>query len=504
MIIILKSYCVRNGGEFLRKLAFTTWLIPLLLLAFLLPRPADAATQGMDNMKKAKDMIAQAIDLSKRDLGKAKQSYDQFHDQWMDVEDTVKTDSKAAYKDIETQMGQVEYAFMINKQDEVQKALDSLQQVLTRYTNGQYANTANDKEENMTLAGFVDLLGQTKESVHKHDQEASLSGIGKVRESWLSVEGNVVAQSATVYSNTERDMVVVNAMISDQKYEDAEQLLNGMIAYLTPLAQKSTYTLWDAAMIPIREGLEALLVVGALLAFVKKSKDQKGKLWIWTGVVVGLLVSAALAIIVKFVFSSGAFGNNNFLIGGWTGIFAAVMLLYMSYWLHSKSNIKQWNQYIEQKTQTALSTGNIVSLGVLTFLAVFREGTETVLFIIGMVNQISVQQLLLGILVGFGVLVVIAFVMLYIGAKLPIRPFFLVSSLIVLYLCVKFTGLGINSLQLAGAVPNTHSSILPSISFLGFFPSWQSALPQLLIVAAAIVVVVWGKMKSQVKSSITQ
>lgn len=483
------------------KLAISRLFIPLLLVMLLVAKPAAAASQGVENMKQAKDTIAQAIELGKQDIGKSKQSYDQFHDQWMDQEDTVKTDSKAAYKDIETQMGQVEYAFMVNKQDEVLKALDGLQQVLAKYTSGQYANEADVKEENITLAGFVTLLDQTKEAVVKHDQGAALSAIGKVRESWLSVEGNVVAQSATVYSSSERDMVVVNAMITDQKYDEASKLLNNMIGYITPLAQKSTYTLWDAAMIPIREGLEALLVVGALLAFVKKSKDRKGKLWIWTGVLAGLLVSAALAVVVKFVFSSGAFGNNNFLIGGWTGVFAAVMLLYMSYWLHSKSNVKQWNAYIKEKTQTALSTGNIVSLGVLTFLAVFREGTETVLFIIGMVNQISVQQLMLGILVGFGVLAVVAFIMLYIGAKLPIRPFFLVSSLIVLYLCIKFTGLGINSLQLAGAIPTTNSSALPSISFLGFFPSWQSAIPQILIVVAAIAVIAWGKMKRQTAST---
>jgi high-affinity iron transporter len=370
-----------------------------------------------------------------------------------------------------------------------------LDQVLSKYTAGQYKNTTGVKEDQLTLTGFIELLEQTKSASIKHDKEASLNGIGKVRDSWLSVEGNVVAQSASVYSSAERDMVVVNAMLADSKFDEASKLLDQMIAYLNPLAEKSSYTMWDAAMIPIREGLEALLVVGALLAFVKKSNDRKGKLWIWIGVAVGLLVSALLAVIVKYVFSSGAFGNNNFLIGGWTGLFAAVMLLYMSYWLHSKSNVKQWNQYIQEKTRTALSTGNIVSLGVLTFLAVFREGTETVLFIIGMVNQISVQQLLLGILIGFGVLALVAFVMLYIGARLPVRPFFLVSSLIVLYLCVKFTGLGINSLQLAGVLPNSHSPTLPSIDFLGFFPSWQSAVPQILIIVVAVAVVIQGKLK---------
>jgi high-affinity iron transporter len=487
----------------MRKLAITIVLIPLLLIMFLQPNPADAASRGVENMIQAQSIIAKALGFAKQDLGKARETYDQFHDQWMDVEDTVKTDSKVAYKDIETQMGQVEYAFMVNNQQDVLSALESLQQVLQKYIDGQYAAIPENTEEELSLAGFISLLEQTKGAVLKHDQEAAKSGISKVRESWLTVEGNVVAQSASVYSDSERDMVIVNAMISDQKYDEAEQLLNRMINYLTPLAQKSAYTFWDAAMIPIREGLEALLVVGALLAFVKKSKQEKGRIWIWSGVIVGLLVSAALAVIVKFVFSSGAFGNNNFLINGWTGLFAAAMLLYMGYWLHSKSNIRQWNQYIQAKTQAALSTGNLLSLGILTFLAVFREGTETILFIIGMVNQIAVKQLLLGILLGFAVLTIIAFIMLYIGTKLPIRPFFLVSSLIVLYLCIKFTGLGINSLQLAGALPNTHSAHLPSIPFLGFFPSWPSALPQILIVGAAVAVVIAGKVKNQAAKTLT-
>ncbi|TVY08219.1 FTR1 family iron permease [Paenibacillus cremeus] len=488
----------------MRKLATASLVLPLLFIMLLMPLTAWAATQGIENMNQAKNYISQSIDLAKQDLNKAKQTYDQFHDTWMEVEDTVKTDSKAAYKDIETQMGQAEYAFMINKQGDILTALDGLQQVLIRYTNGQYANTSQGNEEMITLPDFITLLEQTKNAAQKNDQVESVKAISKVRESWLSVEGNVVAQSATVYSDSERDMVIVNAMLTGGKYDDAVKLIDNMMAYLSPLAQKSSYTMWDAAMIPIREGLEALLVVGALLAFMKKSKDQKGKLWIWSGVFAGLLVSAAIAVVVKFIFSSGAFGNNNFLIGGWTGIFAAVMLLYMSYWLHSKSNVKQWNQYIKEKTQTALSTGNIVSLGVLTFLAVFREGTETVLFIIGMVNQISVQQLLLGILVGFGVLAVVAFIMLYIGAKLPIRPFFLVSSVIVLYLCIKFTGLGVNSLQLAGAIPTTNSPYLPSIGFLAFFPSWQSIVPQILIILSAILVVVWGKLKKRQSTTVAQ
>jgi high-affinity iron transporter len=234
-----------------------------------------------------------------------------------------------------------------------------------------------------------------------------------------------------------------------------------------------------------------------LLAFVNKSGQKRGKAWIWAGVGTGIGLSAILAVIVKFVFSSGAFGQNNFLISGWTGVIAAALLLYMSYWLHSKSNIAEWNSYIREKSQTAINTGRLISLGVVSFLAIFREGTETVLFIIGMVNQISIQNLLFGILIGCGILAIIAYLMLFVGVKLPIRPFFIVSSLIVFYLCVKFAGMGIHSLQLASVLPSTTSSRLPSIDFLGFYPSWQSAIVQIALVVIAVAVVILKRVQSR-------
>jgi high-affinity iron transporter len=478
-------------------------MLLLAIFVFMAPFAVNAASEGITNMTKAKAYIDQALDKAKtEDFVSSKQAYDQYHNQWLDIEGTVKSDSNLAYRDIETQMGQIEYAFMVNKNQDVLTALQSLQQVVEKFIHGQYEKGTDMKGKDVTLSDFITLLQQSKEEVQKQDHAKSLEAISKVRETWLSVEGIVVAQSASTYSDTERDMVVVNAMITDQKYDSATKLLDTMTAYLTPLAQKSSYTFWDAAMIPIREGLEALLVVGALLAFVKKSNDGKGKRWVWSGVFVGLLLSMILAVIIKFVFSSGAFGKNNFLISGWTGVFAAAMLLYMSYWLHSNSNIEQWNRYIQLKTQTALSTGRIVSLGVLSFLAVFREGTETVLFIIGMINQISMQQLLLGILLGFGFLAIIAYLMLFVGVKLPIRPFFLVSSLIVFYLCVKFMGLGVHGLQLAGTVPVSNSSILPSIDFLGFYPSWQSAIPQLAIALFAVVFLIGSRIRKRKSKSL--
>lgn len=479
-----------------RKFGYSLLFILLFSFVIMKPLPGLAASEGTENMSKAEQQVDQALLLAKQgNLDEAKQIYEKFNDTWLSIEDSIKSDSGQAYSDIESNMGQVQYAFIQNKQQDVSTALQNLKSVNEKYIQGQYSQSDSFKKQNITLSDFIVMLQQTKDAVQKSDQQSSLSNITKVRESWLSIEGTVVSQSATIYSDSERDMVTVNAMISAGKYQDANQLLDKMIGYLTPLASKTSYTLWDAAMIPIREGLEALLVVAALLAVVKKSGEKKGKVWIWGGVSAGLILSAILAVIVKFVFTSGAFGQNNFLISGWTGIIAAAMLLYMSYWLHSKSNIAEWNQYIHNKSQSALNTGRIISLGFLSFLAVFREGTETVLFIIGMVNQISTNQLIIGVLVGLGILAVIAYLMLVIGVKLPMRPFFLVSSLIVFYMCFKFTGLGIHSFQLAGTLPSTTAPHLPSIDFLGFYPSWQSALPQIALLLFALGALLWSRIK---------
>jgi high-affinity iron transporter len=486
----------------MRKNLLLKILTFLLIIGFgiHIPAPAFAAGNSNEDMRKADESVDKAIDFAvKGNLAESQKSYDQFNKNWRQIEEGVKADSATAYRDIESNMGKVVYAFTLKKQDQVVQGLQSLKSVNEKFASGGYPKEPGFKKEDLSLDDFIILLQQTKKEVSNQDQDQALLSIKKASDSWLSVEGVVVAQSASVYSDSERDLVSIQAMLTANppNYQQAEKTITNMVNYLTPLAQKSQYTYWDAAMILIREGLEALLVVIALMSFAKKSESAKGKRWIWTGVLSGLGVSVILALIVKFVISSGAFGNNNALIGGWTGVFAAVMLLYMSYWLHSQSNIADWNRYLREKSQTALSTGKLISLGVLAFLAVFREGTETVLFYIGMASQIKLQSLLLGFLIGAVILGVIAYLMVFVGLKLPLRPFFMVSSVIVFYLCIKFTGMGIHSLQLAGLIPTTNAESIPSVEFFALYPSWESTIPQLVLVLAAGIIVLFKKYKVQ-------
>lgn len=468
-----------------------------LLLAFALwlglIQPAWADTQAEHDVGVAAEQLEQALQAAQQHrLDDAQKAYDQFHQRWFQMEDGVKQQSGKAYADIENAMGEVDVAFVQKDTQAVVRALTELDEVCDAFATGQYATDQPGDRQDISLAQYIAMLQETRSAAARGDVQQALSDVAKVRQNWISVEGQVIAQSSTVYNRAERDMVTVNAMLAAHPPDTrgATALLDDMISYLSPLAAQTGYTVWDAAMIPIREGLEALLIVTALFALVTKSGARRGRAWVWAGVGTGLGISILLAILVRWVFSTGAFGHNNFLIGGWTGVIAAGMLLYMSYWLHGKSHIADWNQFIRTQTTQALGTGSMLSLALLSFLAVFREGTETVLFIIGMINQISISKLLLGLGLGCAVLVAISLFMLYLGVRLPLRPFFLVSSLIVFYLCLKFTGMGIHSLQLAGVLPSTVVPWLPSVDALAFYPSWQSALPQVFLLTGALVVTV--------------
>jgi high-affinity iron transporter len=273
--------------------------------------------------------------------------------------------------------------------------------------------------------------------------------------------------------------------------EGAKETLTKMRNYLVPLSAKTKYTMLDAVTIILREGLEALLVIVALLGFLKKSGNESKEKWIWSGVGVGVMVSVILGVVVQVLFSSGAFGSNNFLIAGLTGLFAAVMLIYMSYWLHNKASLAQWNQYISSKSSKALASGSLWSLAILSFFAVFREGTEMVLFFIGMASSISLSSLLAG--VGMGILVVLSYLILKIGVKIPMRPFFLISSVFVFYLCFKFLGMGIHGLQLAGVLQSSRVSSMPTIEFFALYGTWENLIPQAALLLSAILIVIWSK-----------
>ncbi|MFS0780432.1 FTR1 family iron permease [Bacillus sp. 1P06AnD] len=466
------------------------WICCLLLLTIGTAAPAYAKTGQAETSAKA--LISPLEEVkSNLEAGKAEEAATAFAEYKKDllhIKNDIRNDSQEALGSIQSATASLSLSLLNEDQKNALHDTESLIHTIEQYSGGTLQTDPNKIEEK-SLASYIALLKQTKQSLENKDYAKAEIQVNDLTQQWLSVEGDVVSQSQSVYNGSEKNLVLLSGYVKEPaKANKAISIVDKMVEQLTPL-QKDAYGMWDAAFIPIREGVEALLVIGALLTVTKKSNVARGQRWVWGGTLLGVLASLAIGFGVTYLLSATAFGQNNFLLNGWSGIIAALMLLYVSYWLHRNTQVKQWNQFIKGKTASALSSGKMLSFAFLAFLAILREGLETVIFLIGMVNRMPMGTFITGIIVGFGILVIIGFVMLKLGASLPLKPFFFVSSIFVFYLCVKFLGSGIHSLQLAGILDSAVNESIPTISFLGVYPSWYSTLPQLIIVAAAIIIV---------------
>lgn len=473
-----------------------------LLFIFLFNGISHAFTPAED-LKGANQILLQVKEEVKQgSYQAAKSKYEDFVETWQRIEEGIKKESKTAYGRIEDAMGMVQFTLSQDppNQERILNALDELIKENQAYIDGTYPTEEKNASKVTSANRLILLLDQALDQLQEGEIAGATEKISQFRQMWLDIEGVILTQSRQAYQDAERDMVLSYAYLTSTPPdpEKAQAVIENMKNYLAPLVAKEQYTMFDAVSILLREGLEALLVVVALLAFLEKSGHGDRKGWVWGGVIAGLSISLILGVLVQILFTSGAFGTNNFLIGGWTGLFAAAMLLYMTYWLHSKASIEQWRKYIKTKSEKALATGSLLSLAFLSFLAVFREGTETVIFFIGMASSISLLQLLGGIGIGALLLLVISFLILKVGMRIPLRPFFLLSSLLVFYLSLKFTGMGIRSLQLAGFLPATSVEAFPTIDFFSIYPTLEGLIPQALLLLIALFMVAWERYRGLV------
>ncbi|MBP1995118.1 FTR1 family iron permease [Paenibacillus eucommiae] len=437
--------------------------------------------------------------LEKDDPERAKQVFGTVKKWWTVNKKLVKQTSLQMSLEIDSQIAGISLALLNKENEQALELVGTLQFSLNNYRDGAYID--NEGNQRMTLGTYIMKLRQTGDLIQQQKWNEAQGELKQLQQQWLSVEGDIVSKSQTVYNHAERDLVLLDAYLSNtDQHLLAMPVMERLIASLTPLSD-AQYSWWDAALIPLREGLEAMLVVGSLLMYAKKAASRPAKRWVIGGSAAGLFICVVAGFCVAFLFSSSAFGHNSSLINGWTGVLASVLLLYVSYWLHRNSDVKRWNRFLEMKSSQALSGGRMISLGVLAFFAIVREGLETVIFLIGMAGKMSGGELAGGIAAGFGILILCAFAIMKAGARLPVRPVFLASSLIVFYLCFKFMGSGIHSLQMAGVLPAAVKDYLPEYVSISLYPSWYSTLPQLLFVCAGISMVVYQKVMAAHKEA---
>jgi high-affinity iron transporter len=453
-----------------------------------------AAAGPTDDVTAANAIVQRALTAANAgDLATAGREYKSYENTWFDIEEGVRASSRDAYRAIEQQMTAVSVALAASppQQAAVVAALNALDHEQQQFVHGapptSQAQVAPAASEPASIASLLQLLTDAKGALARGDFAAAATSMKTFETTWPDVEGQVKTRSAGAYRDTENDMGLAASLLSQQSQE-AAPVLDRMAKRLEPYRQATHYSVFDATTILLREGLEALLVLVALLAFLKQSGNAARRGYIWAGAGVGLLGSIALGVALHLLLRSVMNSGNRELLEGITGLFAAVMLLYVSYWMHRQASLRDWQQHLRRQTTAALTTGSAVGLGLLAFLAVFREGAETVLFFLGMAANISTGDLLLGLAIGAAILTVLGVLLLGIGVRIPMRPFFAVASVLVFYLCFKFLGTGIHAFQVAGVLPATSATYLPDSDALGISPTWQTTLPQLLLLAAALAV----------------
>lgn len=312
--------------------------------------------------------------------------------------------------------------------------------------------------------------------------------------------------SAEEYENT------VNTLKANLE-EDANKLDGADLDNGSSSSSSSTSTASDATStsgsatalvflgvfsIILREGFEAIIVVGAIIAYLQVrvkngTADKKKTLYpVYIGSILGIVLSFVMAYILDVLLLANS--ANQEIIEGFTALFAVCVLFYVCNWMLSKSETEAWTSYIQSKTESGAANGSIFALAFTAFLSVFREGAEVVLFLQPYVADASTRGAVwAGLAVGAAALVVVWLLIHLASVKLPMRLFFNATSILMAFMCVCFLGSGIKELIEGGLLGSYHApwvDWIPTndvLDVLGIYPLVNTIVPQIILAVVLIV-----------------
>lgn len=307
------------------------------------------------------------------------------------------------------------------------------------------------------------------------------------------VEPMLASRDAALMARIERAMGGLRSAISKavpvSELETQVEVLDGLFSEaevaISPSAASDASTFVGALTILLREGLEALLIVVAMIAFLRKADRADVLPYVHGGWISALLAGVATWIAATFVI--GISGASRELTEGFGSLLAAVILLSVGIWMHGKSQADEWQRYIRATLGKALTRGSAWFLFGLAFLAVYREVFETIIFYAALSAQGNGGVMFAGAATAIALLGVIAWAMLRYSRRLPITKFFAYSSLLMAILAVILIGKGVAALQEAGLININSLDGFPRIGSLGIFPATEPLLAQAVMLAVLVV-----------------
>jgi high-affinity iron transporter len=309
------------------------------------------------------------------------------------------------------------------------------------------------------------------------------------------IEIQLQASDATFSAQLEGELAKARSYIETGKDPSlvSSQIKKGiaMINEAKVILKEKTFSPWLAFLLSfsiiLREGLEAFLVVITILSVLRAINIPKANVYVHIGWISAIAVGFLMWLAAGKLFTFS--GADRELMEGLVALFAVAVLLYVGFWMHSKSEAGKWQAYVKNKINNIARKENMLGLAVLSFLVVFREAFESVLFLSALSLEVGEAQQSAfggGILFAFVLLGIISVLLLKYSQKLPIAKLFKYSAIVISFLAVVLTGKGISAIQEAG---NLNITVLPfdfRFDALGIYPTYETLSAQLFILILTI------------------
>ncbi|ARJ13300.1 FTR1 family protein [Staphylococcus lugdunensis] len=344
---------------------------------------------------------------------------------------------------------------------------------------------SNQSSDKYNVTQLNDELDKAIKGIENNQLKQTDDALSKFIQIWPYVEGKIQTKNASLYTTIEDKIPYYQSILDDSNKDRVKEGLQDINSDIKDTVGKDSYSFVDVMIIFLREGLEVLLIIMTLTTMTRNVKDTKGTASVLGGAMLGLILSLALAVV--FI---QTLGNNGLLREGMEatlGIIAVVLMYIVGIWMHRRSSAKRWNDLIQSMYQNAISNGNLVLLGTICLISVLREGVEVIIFYMGMIGSIQTIDFVIGIALAIVILIIFALIFRFIVKLIPIYYIFRVLSIFIFLMAFKMLGVSIQKLQLLGTLPQHSIEGLPTISVIGFYPSFETIGAQIIYIILVIV-----------------
>lgn len=400
------------------------------------------------------------------------------------------------------------YAQVQSAQNQSTKSLEKSNQKVIGFEANEPGNRDNLQKQEVIVSNNIPIIktGLDRFLLLYHDQQAK-SAADLLQSVYFSAHQNIilplnyinpdVSLSLGTKFNELINMVheqrSYNEIVNKVKEINHELNFAELFAPTSNASFTPTIAFASSFSIIFREGLEASIILGAILTYLEVSKNQRFKKYVYIGIVIAVVTTIGVWFLFNFAFQ---YSNiNKDLLKGVAGIAAVAVLFWVSFWALNKMESRKWVEFIKSRVGKATISGSVMIFVLISFFTVFREGIETVIFYQSLFNFTHNIDLyiLSGLFLGITVVITISILIKKIMKKLPFRAIFGVTMAIGAFMSVAFIGNAIRSLQVGGYIPTTPlSSIIPTLdpsisSMTGIHPTLESLLGQVILIGIYLI-----------------